>query len=160
LHQGVIADLANRGVKFPPPLAQVNQIRMNNTSTIPIGLRSQKVIVLSAQDLDRADKFYRETLRLVPAYEGFTKVGYIVDQTILVLKAHLDASQNTAPYPRVCIETEDAPATEKALRTLGVMISDPVQNYDGVHYVGSFLDSERNKLWFSSSIKKKLDRPF
>ena len=50
------------------------------------------------------------------------------------------------------IETEDARETEKSLRARGVVISDPVEVYDEVHYVGSFLDSEGNKLWFCSYV--------
>jgi hypothetical protein len=52
----------------------------------------------------------------------------------------------------VTIETEDARETEKGLRARGVVISDPIQVYDEVHYVGSFLDSEGNKLWFCSYV--------
>jgi len=57
-----------------------------------------------------------------------------------------------APNPRVTIETEDARETEKGLRARGVVISDPIQVYDDVHYVGSFLDSEENQLWFCSYV--------
>ena len=41
--------------------------------------------------------------------------------------------------------------TEEALRARNVTISDPVQAYDEF-YVGSFLDSEGNKLWFCSPV--------
>ena len=61
-------------------------------------------------------------------------------------------SATEAPNPRVTIETENARETEKGLRARGVVISDPVQVYDEVHYVGSFLDSEGNKLWFCSYV--------
>jgi hypothetical protein len=37
------------------------------------------------------------------------------------------------------------------LRARGVVIADPVQVYDEF-YVGSFLDSEGNKLWFCSAV--------
>jgi hypothetical protein len=37
------------------------------------------------------------------------------------------------------------PFTERA-----VTISDPVQLYEGKYWVGGFLDSEGNKLWFCS----------
>ena len=49
------------------------------------------------------------------------------------------------------IATDHAPATEAALRVRDVRISDPVQAYDEF-YVGSFLDSEGNKLWFCSPV--------
>jgi hypothetical protein len=44
---------------------------------------------------------------------------------------------------------EQALETEKTRRERGVTISDPVQAYDDF-YVGSFLDSEGNKLWICS----------
>ena len=44
-----------------------------------------------------------------------------------------------------------APATEEALRARGVAISNPAQAY-GKFYVGSFLDSEGNKVWFCSPV--------
>jgi hypothetical protein len=56
------------------------------------------------------------------------------------------------PNPRVTIETEDARETEKGLRARGIEVSDPVQVYDEGHYVGSFLDSEGNKIWFCSFV--------
>jgi hypothetical protein len=56
------------------------------------------------------------------------------------------------PNPRVTLETEDANQTEKELRARGVVISDSVQVYDEVHHVGSFLDSEGNKIWFCSYV--------
>ena len=63
-----------------------------------------------------------------------------------MLKANWDVPPTEAPNPRVTIETE------KGLRARGVVISDPVQVYDEVHYVGSFLNSEGNKLWFCSYV--------
>src|SRR6476646_8280532 len=121
-------------------------------STTSLGFRSVKVIALSVLDLDRANKFYGETLGFPPAYEGSTPVGYLVDQTILMLKPNLDVPPTATPNPRVTIETENATETEKALRALGVVIPDPVQIYDEVHYVGSFLDTEGNKIWFCSFV--------
>jgi len=50
---------------------------------------------------------------------------------------------------RITLEVKDSYATEKALRERGVTISDPVAVYDG-NPIGSFLDSEGNKLWFCS----------
>lgn len=47
------------------------------------------------------------------------------------------------------IATENARRTEALLRARGVTISDPVETYDEFD-VGSFLDSEGNKLWFCS----------
>jgi predicted enzyme related to lactoylglutathione lyase len=119
-----------------------------NTSSL--GLRRVKVIALSVLDSDRANKFYGETLGLPPEYENKEQVGYRVGDTILMLKANSDVSPTQTPNPRVTIETENARDTEKGLRERGVVISDPVQVYDEVHWVGSFLDTEGNKLWFCS----------
>jgi predicted enzyme related to lactoylglutathione lyase len=119
-----------------------------NTSSL--GLRCVKVIALSVLDSDRANKFYGETLGLPPEYENKEQVGYRVGDTILMLKAKSDVSPTQTPNPRVTIETENARHTEKGLRERGVVISDPVQVYDEVHWVGSFLDTEGNKLWFCS----------
>jgi catechol-2,3-dioxygenase len=121
-------------------------------SSSPLGFLRAKVIALSVLDFDRANKFYGETLGLPPAYEGTQQVGYLLEQTVLMLKANWDLPPTTAPNPRVTIETENALETEKGLRARGVVISDPVQVYDEVHYVGSFLDSEGNKLWFCSFV--------
>jgi catechol 2,3-dioxygenase-like lactoylglutathione lyase family enzyme len=120
-------------------------------STSPLGFLRIKVIALSVLELDRANKFYGETLGLPPAYEGTQHVGYLLGQTILMLKANWYAPPTEAPNPRVTIATEDARKTEKALHACGVAISDPVQAYDDF-YVGSFLDSEGNKLWFCSPV--------
>jgi hypothetical protein len=118
----------------------------------PLGFRCVKVMALSVLDLARANKFYGDTLGLPAEYENNEQVGYLLGQTILMLKANWDVPPTEAPNPRVTIETEDARETEKGLRARGVVISDPVQVYDEVHYVGSFLDSEGNKLWFCSYI--------
>jgi predicted enzyme related to lactoylglutathione lyase len=119
-------------------------------STSPLGFRRVRVVALSVRDLKRANKFYGETLALTPAYEDSRMVGYlVVNDTILMLKDDWEAPTET-PNPRVTIETEDARATEKELRARGVVISDPVAVYDETHWVGSFLDTEGNKLWFCS----------
>ena len=116
----------------------------------PLGFRCVKVIAVSVIDLERANKFYGETLGLPPEYENKEQVGYRLGETILMLKANSEASPTEAPNPRVTLETENARETEKALRSRDVVISNPVQVYDEVHWVGSFLDSEGNKLWFCS----------
>ena len=121
-------------------------------NTSPLGFRCVKVIALSVLDFDRANKFYGETLGLEPAYENKEQVGYVLGQTILMPKVNAEVPPTEAPNPRVTIETENARETEKGLRDRGVVISDPVQIYDEVHYVGSFLDSEGNKIWFCSFV--------
>ena len=47
------------------------------------------------------------------------------------------------------IEVDDALATQEALQAREIVIADAVSDYGG-YYVGSFLDSEGNKLWFCS----------
>lgn len=118
-------------------------------SSSPLGFIRVKVIAFSVTDLDRANAFYRDTLSLAPAFEGAEQVGWRIGETILMLKPNWYAPPTEAPNPRITIATEDARATEAALRERGVGIADPVQLYDEF-YVGSFLDSEGNKLWFCS----------
>lgn len=121
-------------------------------SASPFGFQRVKVIALSAIDGARAHRFYGETLALPPAYEGDEQVGYLLGTTILMLKPDWYAPPTEQPNPRITIATDHAPATEAALRAKGVAISDPVQAYDEF-YVGSFLDSEGNKLWFCSPVE-------
>jgi hypothetical protein len=125
-------------------------------NTSPFGFQRVKVIAFSVIDSDRANKFYGITLDLPPAYEGGEQVGYFLGETILMLKSNWYASPTQAPNPRITITTDDALQTERALRERGVTISDPVNLYDEF-YVGGFLDSEGNKLWFCSP--EKSDRP-
>lgn len=103
-------------------------------------------------DSERANKFYAETLGLPPAYEDKEQVGYLIGETILMLKSDWDQPPVQNPNPRVTIETDNARETEKALRARGVVISDPVEIYDRTHAVGSFLDTEGNKIWFCSYV--------
>jgi catechol 2,3-dioxygenase-like lactoylglutathione lyase family enzyme len=109
-----------------------------------------RVIAISVLDPERANKFYAETLGLPPAYEDKEQVGYLIGETILMLKASWDQPPAQNPNPRVTIETDDARETEKTLHSRGVVISDPVEIYDRTHAVGSFLDTEGNKIWFCS----------
>jgi catechol 2,3-dioxygenase-like lactoylglutathione lyase family enzyme len=118
----------------------------------PFGFQRVKVVALSVIDSERADKFYGAILGLPPAYEGGERVGYSLGETMLMLKSNWYASPTQDPNPRITIETEDALRTERALRERGVTISDPVNLYDEF-YVGGFLDSEGNKLWFCSPAK-------
>jgi len=122
--------------------------------TSALGLQSIKSMALPVVDIGRAHKFYGETLALSPANEGNEQVGYFLGQTILMLKTGWYAPPTDMPNPRITLDTDDAHQTEEALRARGVVISDPVQPYDD-YYVGSFLDSEGNKLWFCSPAKQK-----
>lgn len=115
----------------------------------PLGFLRVKVIALSVVDLDRAKAFYRDTLALPPAFEGAEQVGWLLGETILMHKPGWYAPPTDAPNPRITISTERARDTESILLTRGITISDPVQTDDEFD-VGSFLDSEGNKLWFRS----------
>ena len=120
-------------------------------STKPFLFRRVIVVAVSVVDSERANKFYAETLGLPPAYEDKEQVGYLIGETILMLK-NWDQPPVQDPNPRVTIETDDAKETEKALSARGVVISDPVEIYDRTHAVGSFLDTEGNKIWFCSYV--------
>jgi predicted enzyme related to lactoylglutathione lyase len=112
-----------------------------------------KVIALPVVDTDRANRFYQTVLGLSPAYEGGQQVGFNLGDTILMLKTNWYASPTENPNPRITIEADDAEEMERQLREKGVVISDPIQVFDEVHVVGSFLDSEGNKLWYCSYVK-------
>ena len=114
----------------------------------PLGIQRVKVVAVSVTDLDRANRFYKEKLSLLPAFEGTEQVGWWLGQVILMLKPDW-AAPTEMPNPRVTLATDHAPATQEALRARGIAIANEVQVY-GDFYVGSFLDSEGNKLWFCS----------
>lgn len=63
----------------------------------------------------RANRYYGETLNLPPAYEGAEQVGYLLGETVLMLKEGWYAPPMPAPNPRITIATDHAPATEEAL---------------------------------------------
>lgn len=115
-----------------------------------LGLQYLKVVALSVTNLERANRFYSEKLGLEPAFEGNEQVGWQLGQMILMLKPDWLAPTDQ-PNPRLTFATEHAPATQQALRARGITIADEVQVY-GDFYVGSFLDSEGNKLWFCSPV--------
>lgn len=107
-----------------------------------------KAISLAVTDLERALQFYTDTLSLRPAFEDGKQVGNHLGDAVLLFKT--DSGQPSATLnPRVTIQTDNAQSMEAALRQRGVVIADPVQRY-GDATVGSFLDSEGNKLWFCS----------
>ena len=114
----------------------------------PLGIQRVKVVAVSVIELERANRFYRDTLGLEPAFEGAEQVGWQLGQVILMLKPDW-AVPTAQPNPRVTLATAHAPATQEALRARGVTIADQVQVYGDFH-VGSFLDSEGNKFWFCS----------
>lgn len=124
--------------------------------TNALGFLRLKVVALAVEDLPRAEHFYRDTLDLAPAFEGERQVGFTLGNVILMLKpvsAGWYARPSDQLNPRITIATEHAPQTEQALVARGVTISDPVQAYpqEGF-FVGGFLDSEGNKIWFCSPL--------
>lgn len=119
-------------------------------NTPQLGLKCVKVVALAASDPARAGHFYATTLGLEPAMEAGRQVGFRLGDIILMLKDDWYGKPTAEPNPRITIECIDARATEAALREREVTISDPVERYDESYLVGSFLDSEGNKLWFCS----------
>lgn len=117
----------------------------------PLGIQRVKVVAVSVTDLARANRFYKEKLSLEPAFEGTEQVGWWLGQVILMLKPDW-AAPTATPNPRVTLATDHAPATQEALRARDITIANEVEIY-GDFYVGSFLDSEGNKLWFCSPAK-------
>jgi hypothetical protein len=121
----------------------------------PLGFQRVKAIALAVTDRGRADRFFGETLGLAPASEGGRQVGYFLGETILMLKDDRYGSPTAMPNPRITIAVDHAANMAAALKERGVTIADPVQAYDDGYHVGSFLDSEGNKLWFCSPIQAK-----
>lgn len=116
-----------------------------------IEFRGVKVVAIPVKDEARAARFYRETLGLKIAYEKDDPCGYLLGDTILMLKPDWYASPSAEPSPRITLEVANARATEVELKERGVVIADPVES-DGNGYVASFLDSEGNKIWFCSYV--------
>ncbi|NMG00701.1 VOC family protein [Aromatoleum toluolicum] len=119
-------------------------------TTPQLGLKCVKGVALAVRDMARAARFYGETLGLPPASEGGEQAAFLLGGTVLMLKDDWYGTPTAEPNPRITLECADARALEATLRGLDVKISDAVELYDGSFYVGAFLDSEGNKLWFCS----------
>jgi predicted enzyme related to lactoylglutathione lyase len=113
----------------------------------PFGFQSVKVIALAATDVARAQRFYSETLQLEEDRESTGEVGYRIGESVLIIRQHPPTDD---PNPRITLQVPDARETEKRLLQQAVTISDPVKLYEDRFWVGGFLDSEGNKLWFCS----------
>jgi len=113
----------------------------------PLGFQSVKVIALAATNVVRAKRFYSETLQLEEDREATDEVGYRIGDAVLTIRQHPPTDD---PNPRITLQVRDAQETEKRLTERGVTISDPVRLYEDKFWVGGFLDSEGNKLWFCS----------
>ena len=122
-----------------------------------LGIQRLKVIALAVEDLSRAKRFYSETLGLPPAFEGMRQVGFSLGNVIVMLKPTAEgwyALPTDQLNPRITLATDHAPDTEWELKARGVTIANSVQPYPAEgFYVGSFLDSEGNKIWFCSPIE-------
>ena len=116
-----------------------------------LGFIRVKGIALAVNDLDRANRFYGETLALPPDTIRNMDSAYLLGNQIVMLKTReeCNAEPTQELNPRITVETQDAFATEKSLKERGVRVSDPVTFYDGTP-IGAFLDSEGNKIWFCS----------
>jgi hypothetical protein len=101
----------------------------------------------AATDVVRAKRFYSETLQLEEDREATDEVGYRIGDSVLVIRQD---PPTVDPNPRVTLQVQDARETEKRLTERAVTISDRVQLYDDKFWVGGFLDSGGNKLWFCS----------
>jgi predicted enzyme related to lactoylglutathione lyase len=119
----------------------------NQMKSSPLGFQSVKVIALAATDIARAKRFYSETLQLEEDREATDEVGYRIGSSVLVIREYPPTND---PNPRITLQVQDARDTEKRLTERGVSISDPVKLYEDKFWVGGFLDSEGNKLWFCS----------
>jgi catechol 2,3-dioxygenase-like lactoylglutathione lyase family enzyme len=115
------------------------------------GFKQVRGVALSVTDAARARRFYVETLGLAPVLEDGDEIGVQLGGALFMFKSDWYGRPTDAPNPRITIETADARATEATLRERGVAISDPVAQYGG-SFIGSFLDSEGNKLWFCSVV--------
>jgi predicted enzyme related to lactoylglutathione lyase len=113
----------------------------------PFGFKSVKVIAVAATNVDRARRFYSETLQLGEDREATDEVGYRIGESVLIIREHPPTDD---PNPRITLEVQDARETQKQLKERAVTISDPVELYEDRFWVGGFLDSEGNKIWFCS----------
>ena len=122
-----------------------------NTTSVKnaLGLIEVKGIALGVTDLDRANEFYGKTLGLEPFNLHDLRIGWALGGVGLLLKTDWHTPTDDPNY-RITLMCEDARKTEEILKSKGVRISDPVTTEDEYFSIGSFLDSEGNKLWFCS----------
>jgi len=122
---------------------------MSTANQSAIQIKGVKGIALPVDDEARARKFYSGVLGLAEAGDDGPEGAFLLGDDYLLLKADWYAKPSAEPSPRITLEVVDARATESALKSLGVTISDPLTSEGGALF-GSFLDSEGNKLWFCS----------
>jgi catechol 2,3-dioxygenase-like lactoylglutathione lyase family enzyme len=121
-----------------------------------LGFVQVKAVALAVEKPERAMHFYKETLGLSPAKDHPSGTAFLIGEVILLLKPVEEwyGKPSMELNARITLEVKDSYATEKALLKRGVTISDAVAVY-GDNPIGSFVDSEGNKLWFCSVGKKK-----
>ena len=67
-----------------------------------------KVVALPVIDAARANRFYGEVLGLPVAYEDEEPCGYLLGETILLLKPDWYAPPSAEPSPRITLLVDDA----------------------------------------------------
>lgn len=124
---------------------------MSTMNTDALHFVQVKAVALAVTDVERARRFYKETLGLPPTDVSGIENAFLIGNVYLLLKPEEEwyGKPTDELNARITLEVQDAYATEKALRERGVTISDPVTIYENP--VGAFLDSEGNKLWFCSN---------
>ncbi|QSX41822.1 VOC family protein [Shewanella cyperi] len=120
-------------------------------SSVSHGLKAVKVIALAVTDMARAQHFYGKVLGLDTVSEHGEVRGYALGDLMLMLKDDWYGKPTAEPNPRLTILCDYAPDTEAFLRERNVTIADPVVPMEEYYLLGSFLDSEGNKLWFCSA---------
>jgi len=108
-----------------------------------------KAIALPVTDPARAEKFYGKVLGLSAANHPGEPYGFLIGDTILLLKPNWYAEPSAEPSPRITLQVDDARSLVKTLKERGVVIADEAEATK-TGFVASFLDSEGNKLWFCS----------
>ena len=119
-----------------------------NFSLVHMDFQAVKVIALAATDIPRARQFYSETLGLEEDTTSTDETGYRLGEQLLIFRDGYPPSDD--PNPRLTLRVQNAQEIEQQLKDRSVTISNPVELYKGKFWVGAFLDSEGNKLWFCS----------
>jgi predicted enzyme related to lactoylglutathione lyase len=122
---------------------------MTRANEPAVTVKSIKGVAIPVVDEARARRFYGEVVGLPVADREGEPGGFRLGSGYLLLKPEWYAAPSAEPSPRVTLEVTDASAAAEALAARGVTIADPVVS-DGDASVGSFLDSEGNKLWICS----------
>lgn len=122
---------------------------MNTQTQDGLGFIQVRAVSLAVKDPERAKKFYGETLGLRPLEN--MDMAFYLGEVIILLKPESEwyGRPSEELNARLTLRVRDSYATEKAMQACGVTVADPVKVYEA-NPIGSFLDSEGNKLWFCS----------